>query len=52
VRAALRRATPGDFVVVCVDDAVAVYRETMASARRSGLGRAFADPGELSAPEG
>ena len=52
VRATLRRAMPGDFVVMCVDDAVAVYRETMASARRPGTATAFADPGELSAPAG
>jgi cyanophycin synthetase len=52
VRAALRRANPGDLVVMCVDDAIAVYREAMAA---SGSGRgatAFADPGELEAPEG
>jgi cyanophycin synthetase len=52
VRAALRRAVPGDLIVVCVDDAVGVYGEAMAMA---GAGRgttAFADPGELVAPEG
>jgi UDP-N-acetylmuramoyl-L-alanyl-D-glutamate--2,6-diaminopimelate ligase len=52
VRAALRRANPGDLVVMCVDDAIAVHREAMAA---SGSGRgatAFADPGELEAPEG
>ena len=52
VRAALRKAVPGDLVVLCVDDAVAVYRETMASARRPGTSTAFADPGELDAPAG
>jgi len=52
VRAALRKAVPGDLVVLCVDDAVAVYRETMASARRPGTATAFTDPGELSAPAG
>ena len=52
VRSMLRRAMPGDLVVMCVDDAVAVYRETMASARRPGTATAFADPGELSAPVG
>src|SRR6185503_1939862 len=31
-RTALRRANPGDLVVMCVDDSVAVYREVMASA--------------------
>ncbi|HET7027705.1 MAG TPA: cyanophycin synthetase [Candidatus Limnocylindrales bacterium] len=52
VRIALRHAVPGDLVVACVDDSVAVYREAMAA---SGAGRrttAFADPGELEAPEG
>jgi cyanophycin synthetase len=52
VRAALRRANPGDLLVMCVDDAIGVYRETMATAGH-GLGTtAFADPGELEAPEG
>jgi cyanophycin synthetase len=51
-RAALRRASPGDLLVMCVDDAIAVYRESMAAAGQ-GLGTtAFADPGELEAPEG
>ncbi len=52
VRSALRRAVPGDLVVMAVDDAVGVYREAMA---RQGAGRgvtAFADPGELEVPEG
>jgi len=52
VRAALRRAMPGDLVVCCVDDAVAVYREAMAAAGTTRGGTAFADPGELEAPEG
>ncbi|HET7727458.1 MAG TPA: cyanophycin synthetase [Candidatus Limnocylindrales bacterium] len=52
VRAALRRASPGDLIVMCVDDAVGVYREAMAAAGASRGGRAFADPGELEAPEG
>jgi len=52
VRAALRRASPGDLLVMCVDDAIAVYKETMAAAGH-GLGTtAFADPGEMEAPEG
>jgi cyanophycin synthetase len=52
VKAALRRANPGDLVVMCVDDAIAVYREAMASAgQREGM-TAFADPGEMEAPEG
>ena len=52
VRAALRRAIPGDLVVCCVDDAIGVYREAMAAAGASRGGTAFADPGELVAPEG
>ena len=53
VRAALRRATPGDLVVCCVDDAVGVYREAMAASRVArAAATAFADPGELEAPEG
>ena len=43
---------PGDLVVCCVDDAIAVYREAMAAAGTSRGGTAFADPGELEAPEG
>jgi cyanophycin synthetase len=52
VRTALRRAAPGDLVVCCVDDAVGVYREAMAAAGSSRGTTAFADPGELEAPEG
>jgi cyanophycin synthetase len=52
VRTPLRRAVPGDLVVCCVDDAVGVYREAMAAAGTSRGGTAFADPGELEAPEG
>ena len=52
VRAALRRAIPGDLVVCCVDDAIGVYREAMAASGNSRGGTAFADPGELAAPEG
>ncbi len=52
VRAALRRAIPGDLVVCCVDDAVGVYRAAMAAAGTTKSGMAFADPGELEAPEG
>jgi cyanophycin synthetase len=52
VRVALRRASPGDLVVVCADDAVNVYREAMALAGRDQGGTAFADPGELEAPLG
>ncbi len=52
VRAALRRAIPGDLVVCCVDDAISVYREAMAASGPSRGGSAFADPGELEAPEG
>jgi len=52
VRAALRRANPGDLVVCCVDNAIGVYGEAMAAAGSSRGGTAFADPGELAAPEG
>jgi cyanophycin synthetase len=52
VRTALRRAIPGDLVVCCVDDAVGVYRAAMAAAGSTESGMAFADPGELEAPEG
>ncbi|MEO5705297.1 MAG: cyanophycin synthetase [Candidatus Limnocylindrales bacterium] len=52
VKNALRRANPGDLVVMCVDDSIAVYREAMASAGHREGQTAFADPGELEAPEG
>ena len=52
VRAALRRAIPGDLVVCCVDDAIGVYREAIKAAGTTRGGTAFADPGELVAPEG
>jgi cyanophycin synthetase len=52
VRTALRRAKPGDLVVMCVDDAIGVYREAMAAAGSARGTTAFADPGELEAPEG
>ncbi|HUQ44729.1 MAG TPA: Mur ligase family protein, partial [Candidatus Limnocylindria bacterium] len=52
VKTALRRANPGDLVVMCVDDSVGVYREAMASAGQKAGSTAFADPGELDAPEG
>jgi hypothetical protein len=52
VRTALRRAIPGDLVVCCVDDAIGVYREAMAAGGASRGGTAFADPGELEAPDG
>jgi hypothetical protein len=42
---------PGDLVVLCVDDAVGVYREAIAS-RAPGQATAFTDPGELVAPDG
>lgn len=52
VKAALRRANPGDLVVMCVDDALAVHREVMALAGQPAGTTAFADPGELEAPIG
>ncbi|MDQ2965314.1 MAG: cyanophycin synthetase [Chloroflexota bacterium] len=52
VRMALRRAHPGDLLVMCVDDAIGVYREAMAAAGSARGATAFADPGELEAPDG
>jgi cyanophycin synthetase len=52
VRVALRRAHAGDLVVVCVDDALAVYREAMAASGAARGATAYADPGEFAAPEG
>jgi CheY-like chemotaxis protein len=52
VRVAMRRADRGDLIVTCVDDAVAVYREAMAAAGQTLGTTAYADPGELEAPEG
>ena len=46
----LRRAQPGDLVVICADDSAAVYRAAMAYDR--GPGVAITAPGELSVPEG
>jgi cyanophycin synthetase len=46
----LRRAQPGDLVVVCADDSAAVYRAVMAYDR--GAGVAITAPGELNIPEG
>ena len=43
---------PGRSGGLCVDDAIGVYREAMAAAGTSRGGTAFADPGELEAPEG
>jgi cyanophycin synthetase len=52
VRSALRRANPGDLVVMCVDEATTVYGEVMALAGQPAGTTAFADPGELEAPIG
>ena len=51
-RHGLALAVRGDLVMMCVDDAAAVYREVVATSR-TGLGAvAIADPGELEAEEG
>ena len=50
-RAALDEAKPGDLVVVCADDAAAIYHLAMTHGR-TGPGRAISDPGEMSVPEG
>src|SRR5262249_23190047 len=52
VRAALRRACPGAPGACCVADAAAAYREARAAAGSARGTTAFADPGELEAPEG
>jgi cyanophycin synthetase len=52
VRTALRRAATGDLIVCCVDNAIDVYRTAMAAAGSSRGATAFADPGELEAPDG
>ncbi len=52
VKTALRRANSGDLLVMCVDDAVSVYKQAMAIAGKPAGTTAFADPGELEAPEG
>ncbi|MBX3029485.1 MAG: cyanophycin synthetase [Chloroflexi bacterium] len=48
--AGMRRAHPGDLVVICADDSTAVYRSAMAYDR--GAGVAITAPGELHVPEG
>jgi cyanophycin synthetase len=52
VRAAIRRAAPGDLVVCCVDDAVGVYRLANELLGVPGGASAISDPGELDAPAG
>jgi cyanophycin synthetase len=52
VRAAIRRASPGDLVVCCVDDAVGVHRLANELLGAPGAGTAISDPGELDAPAG
>jgi cyanophycin synthetase len=51
-RAALALAAPGDVVVMCVDDAAAVYREAVSINRGASGNVAISDPGELEAEEG
>jgi cyanophycin synthetase len=46
----LRRAQPGDLLVVCADDSADVYRAAMASDRWAGV--AITAPGEFAVPEG
>ena len=52
VRAAIRRAAPGDLVVCCVDDAVGVYKLANELLGVPGGATAISDPGELDAPAG
>ncbi|HET7676869.1 MAG TPA: cyanophycin synthetase [Candidatus Limnocylindrales bacterium] len=51
-RAGMAEARPGDLVVICADDAAAVYREAMSLSRGSHAGMAIAAPGEMAVPEG
>jgi cyanophycin synthetase len=51
-RVALREARPGDLIVVCADDAAAVYQEAMALNRAPRRGTAIVAPGEMAVPEG
>ncbi|MDP8903776.1 MAG: cyanophycin synthetase [Chloroflexota bacterium] len=51
-RRGLAVATAGDVVMMCVDDAAAVYRQVVASGRAGLAAMAIADPGELEAEEG
>ena len=51
-RGALREARPGDLIVVCADDAAAVYQEAMALNRAPRRGTAIVAPGEMAVPEG
>jgi cyanophycin synthetase len=48
--AAMAAAQPGDLLMMCVDDAAAVYRQVIAAGGRSGV--AIADPGEVPIEEG
>jgi cyanophycin synthetase len=52
VRAGMAMARPGDLVLMCVDDAPAVYRETMAAGGAGRRGMAIGDPGEDAVEEG
>jgi cyanophycin synthetase len=51
-RTAIHEAKPGDLVVVCADDAAAVYREAMELSRSHDRYRAIGAPGEFEVPEG
>ncbi|MGH2466942.1 MAG: glutamate ligase domain-containing protein [Candidatus Limnocylindrales bacterium] len=54
-RRAMNEARPGDLVVICADDAAAVYAAAMAldrGARATAAATAISDPGELDVPEG
>ncbi|MEO7117610.1 MAG: cyanophycin synthetase [Candidatus Limnocylindrales bacterium] len=50
-REGIRRAKPGDVVVICADDSSAIYREVTAFGRGK-HSPAIADPGEFEVPEG
>jgi cyanophycin synthetase len=52
VRAAIRRAAPGDLLVCCVDDAAGIHRLANQLLGAPGGATAISDPGELDAPAG
>jgi cyanophycin synthetase len=52
VRAGMAMARPGDLVLMCVDDAPAVYRETMSAGGAGRRGMAIDDPGDFAVEEG
>jgi cyanophycin synthetase len=50
--AAMKAAQPGDLLMMCVDDAAAVYRQVIAAGGPGRGGVAISDPGEMAVEEG